>query len=141
MKESGEESQGVARGLRSQGPGRQHPRCRVASTARAPAVPRQSPWCPRQQNVILLPTGELELFNDLMPHGLTDPAQRGLTEVIYCVREDIFYCVVSYFTPLPWNSCTSDGWHPPDKGRWKLYKCLYINTVYIFLTFLLSPLT
>lgn len=51
--------------------------------------------------------GELELFNDLMPHGLTDPAQRGLTEVIYCVREDIFYCVVSYFTPLPRKSRTS----------------------------------
>lgn len=53
--------------------------------------------------------GELELFNDLMPHGLTDPAQRGLTEVIYCVREDIFYCVVSYFTPLP-RSPALLGW-------------------------------
>lgn len=42
-----------------------------------------------------LSTEEFELFNALVPHSLIDPVNKGLTKVIYCVMEDILYCVVS----------------------------------------------
>lgn len=43
---------------------------------------------------------EFQLSDDLIPHGLTDPGNRGLTEVTYCVLGGVSYCAVPSVTPI-----------------------------------------